>query len=336
MTNINHNAPPRELSGAYVHIVGSRDEEPGIRDLKKIRDVTAPTPASFLGIARFRLFNSVGRWTEKSGFVLSMRSPCVACYKYDFRSSSIEKENSYVPFDQFVAEKTTGFRNVKDVDIQRLGQYIKSLYLRSPILIRDGYLPGAEKLRHPEDATKLPRLSFSFEQIRPKYMEISSRQNGVSEDISTKYKVAKKFKEDGLIPPNSINQSNVASVVRMLKDFSIRYVARDKTSDLYKFFTKLGEMNENEQVTYLNRAFYESPREGKYRKYEHSDLPHNEHLLLPDLEDVIGIFVNTVSAESIHHAKTLRKNAEEFLGVTLPCYEKNENGTLSLANLSEM
>jgi len=299
--------------GIYVHKLFKNSSDLKEK-LTKIRKREIPTPATFIGAGMHRLYNH-RHWENSSGLVFAPDCPSLLSYKGDIGSYRLG--NCLQSFSKF-----------DDGDINK--QYEKY----------SGYLSDQfNKLDLTSSAfnnrkKKKLLLVENVQHAKMKYRELEVRANRAfrikqnqscenSDDVSSKYVIAKLLKPSNKLPEHWTKKELIAELELFCKGDA------ELAIQLEHAIKKIQLFNSDQQIQlYVKRGGEEPTKKNYYVETTNSfsgPTP-NEHLLLPTLENVLGILANIESVDGIDQA--LRINEELRVSQVEAGLAKNDNPAL--------
>lgn len=282
--------------GCYVHVTTQGDNKIA-SDLDKIFNETLPTPATFVGEGPVVLYNTY-QWKNCSGFVFTPHAPSLLAHKHDFWSNRL-RSNSNRDFADILKKKKIFFPLTKEEALRKYSTYLSTNF-NAIDEVTQSTLGKPKKLLLEGD------VSFS----RAKYREMKLRCQG--SESSNVPDIASKFLISDLpeIGGRALSQWSRRDLVAKLLEASEKSNVVGEAIE--HAIIKIKKMDSMQYRRYTEKAASTRKRDkslGRYTKYLERNryLPANEHLLLPSLEEVKGIYVNLGSVKGIDHAFELNK-----------------------------
>ncbi|AKJ30764.1 hypothetical protein AAW51_4073 [Caldimonas brevitalea] len=142
-----------------------------------------------------------------------------------------------------------------------------------------------------DEDIKRPRLSNNKQELQAKYQEMALRQTGSVADKSSKHVIADALKQEG---PNFASAaaampSSALSAHLQQKMTPVQFAAAQHA------LPKLEAMTPAERQGYLEKGAAEA---GQPKYSSKTILPHNENLIQPRKEDVLGVLVSPAKPDA--------------------------------------
>ena len=286
--------------GCYIHVSSNTDNKIAL-ELDKIVNETLPTPATLVGECPVILYDT-HQWKDCSGFVFTPHAPSLLAHKHDFWSNRL-RTNSSKNFADILKKKKIFIPRTKEEALKKYSTYLSTNF-NAIDEETQSTLGRSKKLFLEGD------IAFS----RAKYREMKLRCRGTESapvsDIASKFLIADLPEIKG----RALERWSRRELVAKLTDASEK---NDVLGEVLEHaIIKINKMNSKQYKDYTKAASDRDKRsiaQGHYTKFieRYGGLPANEHLLLPSLEDVKGIYVNHVSTEEIDHGFELKKALEQ-------------------------
>lgn len=276
-------------TGCYIHVVAKTTDKINA-DFDKIEKHEYPTPATHAGIVPSRLYN-IAHWQNCSGIVFSPSSVSLLSHKHDFWSNRL---SSRCP------------KNISDFS---KGKTIEDAYQEYANYLSDSF----NTMNQPtvsafiQNTPKIIRLKENMEFARSKYREMNARAGlahqatGGIKDIPSKFVIADILAAISL-PLRSLSKDDlIAAVNRQIKKQPELKLVLEHALLKIRYFDRA------RLIKYLEDAGSSSIRNRKHNFYSdfikaNETLAPNEHLLLPRLQEIKGIYTNVMAVAGIDHA----------------------------------
>ena len=273
-------APLRPSSRAFVRILNESNTITG--ELEKLEIVGSKplSPMTLVGqAAPFGVYDK-SAWEGRSGLIFDKTTTFhVGAHKHDFRSAHLE---TYFRDPQAKALYDAAF----DYDPPNLNALAS--------LVQTAVQPQLHKM-----------LQSDLVKQEAKYAEMMLRMTGTIKDISTKHRLV-----DFLIQDCQFDKQRVQAFGAYQEQFAAAFATLPESEKqlLQPALDKLAQMTSEEQIRYRQRGAI-NPNSLKYRflhALENNALGHNEHLCLPRVRDISGIYVDH-SATGLAHALEIQR-----------------------------
>lgn len=284
--------------GCYVHIVtGGRDKTEWC--LNKMAERAIPTPATYAGTAPFALYDKIAQWKECSGIVFEPDSASVLSHKHDFWSNRLshctKKASDF-------KRNRIGIALDKEESLQKYADYlIKTFNALNKPTKSNFYL----------DKSKVLKLKADMEFSRAKYDEMKVRALSDQWPASVKENSSKYVIND-LLKKRSIDMQSldktglIAELKNMIREDPIlKPVLAHPVLKINKF----DKVRLSSYLLKVKDPILKQSKENFYSKYfrENRTLGPNEHLILPEADQICGVYVNTSSQAGIDSADRIHK-----------------------------
>lgn len=286
--------------GCYIHVTSNSANKIAF-ELDKIVDETLPTPATLVGEGPVRLYNTA-QWKNCSGFVFSPQAPSLLSHKHDFWSCRL-KANSNKNFADILKKKKLFVERTKEEALKKYAAYLST-----------NFNAIDEKTLSTLGTSKKLFLEGDIAFSRAKYREMKLRcrntESGPVTDIASKFLIADLPEFQG----HALRRWAQSELVAKLTDVSEQNEILGEV--LEHAIIKIKKMSSKQYKQYTEKASDPGGRtkaQSRYTQFikKHGALPPNEHLLLPSLEDIKGIYINLDSINGIDHAFELKKALEK-------------------------
>jgi hypothetical protein len=280
--------------GVYIHKL-STDLNSLSGQFKKLKENRIPTPATFVGVGIHRTYNH-WRWKNTSGLVFSPESISLLSYKGDIASLRI-------PDGKTLSDFTSGSKHEQ---YEAYSRYLSKTFnsLKETIT--------AFNNRKPKKLTLIENVDFAKE----KYRELEVRSNfafskkeivfeNQTHDIASKYIICRILKNTGKL-------AHQWTRADLLTELTARCEKEEHLAEILKHaIIKIRLFHDDAALhLYLERGLEEPEKIGHYIEQTSktgAQTP-NEHLLMPTLEDIVGICVNFESVVGVDQAIEINRN----------------------------
>jgi hypothetical protein len=225
-----------------------------------------PVSATAVGTAPFRAFQQ----NNRSGLVLSQATPMVLGAKKDMRTNVLIKDEAF-------------------------GQAIQQSTTRPDPALANAAKTTLQQHYAGDDDIRPPRLIDNQQELQAKYQEMALRQNGTVPDQSAKHAIADALKSGD---PDFARHAATMPAPELRAHLQ-RTMSPEQFSAIEHALPKLEAMSPPQRQAYLEKGASET---GQPKYSSKTLLPHNENLVQPRPQDVLGVLVGpqtTVAAQAL-------------------------------------
>lgn len=237
---------------------------------------------------------------KRTGLILSEHTFCLVATKKDMGSDYIPKDPEY----QNVRGYQGSDRN------HHLAEQIKKT-------IEKAYEKERLEESDEEYVIRRPRVLTKKSEFDSKYTEMAARHEGSIADISSKFLLVDYLRKH----VTGFDEKNLKSFGTYERELMGKLTS-DERELMQNTVSKLNRQTPEEQVTYLSKGIEQrEAARGKYSRELKQAFPHNEHLLIPDEKDVLGIFLHPKQVDA---ALMLQNQYKVRFNVSLPFMSYDE------------
>lgn len=284
-------AVTREINtrGAYVHVISRStlsclDGSLIRQQLRKLAERTIPTPATMVGVGFHGLYNH-DHWNGASGLVFRPESASLISYKGSIGSYRLSHLPS-LPVDDHAVQSQTlrqAFNQLDDTVSLLHPSRPKKLHLTEDVVMA---------------AKKYDELAYrATVHHRP-----ASSAGAALDDVSSKFIIARHVAQHK--PAEQWSKADLLSALAdAVQPRSERYPGLSRL--LPHAQCKIEKFVDDAAIhTYLRKGVAAPQKVNQYKNLgaQNGVLPPNEHLLMPSMNDVLGVYVDLETVGGIDHA----------------------------------